>query len=35
MFFLGGMTMGYLDPPVKTDRQNRLRYLFLRKRTAG
>lgn len=21
MFFLGGMTMGYLDPPVRTDRQ--------------
>ena len=20
MFFLGGMTMGYLDPPVKADR---------------
>ena len=21
MFFLGGMTMGYLDPPVKADRR--------------
>ncbi|NKL34373.1 hypothetical protein GFL49_11195 [Rhizobium leguminosarum bv. viciae] len=21
MFFLGGMTMGYLDPPMRTDRQ--------------
>ncbi|ANM12761.1 MULTISPECIES: hypothetical protein [unclassified Rhizobium] len=22
MFFLGGMTMGYLDPPVKADRRD-------------
>ncbi|MBY3312040.1 hypothetical protein [Rhizobium laguerreae] len=21
MFFLGGMTMGYLDPPVRADRR--------------
>ncbi|MBB3355836.1 MULTISPECIES: hypothetical protein [Rhizobium] len=24
MFFLGGMTMGYLDPPVKADRKEQI-----------
>lgn len=24
MFFLGGMTMGYLDPPVRTDRREQI-----------
>ncbi|MGV4793884.1 hypothetical protein [Rhizobium sp. F40D2] len=24
MFFLGGMTMGYLDPPVRADRRERV-----------
>ncbi|MBB4237065.1 hypothetical protein [Rhizobium esperanzae] len=24
MFFLGGMTMGYLDPPVKADRREQI-----------
>ncbi|EJC81792.1 hypothetical protein Rleg4DRAFT_3480 [Rhizobium leguminosarum bv. trifolii WSM2297] len=24
MFFLGGMTMGYLDPPVKADRREQV-----------
>ncbi|CAN7609615.1 hypothetical protein LJR245_004625 [Rhizobium leguminosarum] len=24
MFFLGGMTMGYLDPPLKTDRREQI-----------
>ncbi|MBW8788586.1 MULTISPECIES: hypothetical protein [Rhizobium] len=24
MFFLGGMTMGYLDPPVRADRREQI-----------
>jgi hypothetical protein len=24
MFYLGGMTMGYLDPPVRTDRREQI-----------
>jgi len=35
MFFLGGMTMGYLDPPVKAERGKPPPLLSRRKRIAG